>query len=396
MSDRADFGGTAATMDQRLPPVIHVSPNVLTHGGIQTLLTLHRPLPVAQRFVAFFDRGPVISAGYQYQNLDFTWRTPLWQMRRRFARALAPYPGALVIYHNGWGLPLFHDLDGASRRMVALHVDPAYHAAELPYFSGLIDAAQAINPAVQAVVDKILPELAGCRSSFYRVPIESPTSPIIRPMGRPLTLGYAGRVVRAHKRLDRLPAFLQAMRAAGREFRFEVIGDGAYRPALERELAGQAHFHGWLSRADYWRAIARWDAMVFFSDNEGGPIALLEGMAAGALPFYPAQRGSWADVYTPQVNPLCHYPPGDMPALAAAIGRIFALPAVELEALRACARALVAPHTAEQYQAACLEAFRNVWKLPRLSVPRARWPRPTDLLPLGAATRVAPWALRRA
>ena len=300
-----------------------------------------------------------------------------------------------MIYHNGWGLPLFHDLDGARRRAVFLHADPAYHAADLPGFSGLVDAVLAITPAVQSAAARGLPELTGARTSAYRVPIEPP--PILAPRraGRPLTLGYAGRIERAQKRLDRLPEFLRALRATGQEFRFEMIGEGSHRRALEKELAGQVHFHGWVSREEYWRTLARWDGMVFFSENEGGPIALLEGMAAGVLPFYPARGGSWADRYAPQVEALCHYPPDDLAALARSVRQIFQRPAAQLDALREQGRTLVTAHQPEDYMAACLDLIRQTDSAPQISLSRRRVPRAGDWLPLGLVARAAPGVLRK-
>ena len=73
------------------PRVIHVAPRVQARGGIESILALHRQLPQRQAFVALFDRNPPAEAGYV--NLNLNWRTPLWEMRRRFARAMAPQAG---------------------------------------------------------------------------------------------------------------------------------------------------------------------------------------------------------------------------------------------------------------------------------------------------------------
>ena len=248
-------------MSHNSPRVVHITPRVQAHGGTETLHNYHRHLPGEQVFVALFDRAP--ERRLNYINLGFTWRTPLREMRRRFALALAPLAGRLVIYHDGWGLPLFHDLDQSSRRVVMLHSDPAYHAAALPGLAGLIDGALAITPAVQRTVAIALPELVEDRTHHCQVPIELPTERIAKKAGGPLIFGYVGRLERAQKRLDRLPKFIRAMRATGTDFRFELIGDGAYRRTLERELAGQAHLYGWVTRTKYKQVMANWDAVVF-------------------------------------------------------------------------------------------------------------------------------------
>ena len=324
-----------------------------------------------------------------YLNLDFTWRTPLWMMRRRFRRALAPHAGSLVVYHNGWGLPLFHDLDGAARRVVFLHASPAYHAPDLPSMRGLIDGVGGVTPQLRPAWEAALPEVTPDRGALLPIPIAPPLAPApaAKESAGPLVLGYAGRLEFGQKRLDRLAPFLRALEAVGQPYRFEVLGDGSKRRALERRLAGRVHFHGWTPKAEFWRIMAGWDAIVFFSDIEGGPIAVLEAMSQGAIPFYPAIGGGWADIYAPQVDPRCHYPPGDMAALAAAIQQVFQSSFARLAAMRNQARALVAGHREEGYEAACLALLRSVMEQPRISRPRRRRPRVTDLLPLGMVSR---------
>jgi glycosyltransferase involved in cell wall biosynthesis len=373
--------------------VVHVSPRVQARGGIETLHDYHQRLPLPQTFVAFFDRRPTPRSGYI--NLDFNWRTPLWLMRRRFARALATQAGSLVVYHNGWGLPLWHDLDAASRRAVFLHANPAYHAGDLAVQAGLIDWAAGVTPALRDAWNRVLPELTPARTVIVRAPVEAPPMPRgTRQPGEPIVLGCAGRIERGQKRLDRLPALLRALEVAGLSFRFEALGDGALRVPLERKLGRQVRFHGWVPKQEFWRVLAGWDAIVFFTDFEGGAIALFEAMALGVVPFWPAIGGSWGDVYVPQIDPRCYYPPRDMAALAEAIQKVFQSPPGRLDAMRAQARALVADHSSGAYEAACLAWLRTLMELPRISSARRRRPRLTDLLPLGLVTRLAPGALR--
>ncbi|MCW5549622.1 MAG: glycosyltransferase [Opitutaceae bacterium] len=371
--------------------VLHVSPRVQARGGIETLHAFHRAWPGRPEFVALFDRDPLPRSGYA--NLDFTWRTPLWRMRRSFARLLARHPGSLVIYHNGWGLPLLHDLDRAARRVVFLHADPAYHAADLPAFAGLVDGVIGVTPALREPVLRTLRGMTDERLTIVRAPVEVPAGCRARPRGAGLVLGYAGRLERAEKRLDQLPALVAALDRSGLDCRIELLGEGPLRPWLERRLGDRVRLHGWVPKDEFWRIMSGWDAMVMFSEHEGGPIALLEGMALGLIPFYPAQQGSWADVYVPQVDARCHYPPGDMPALARAIGQVMLQPAAQLAATRERAQVLVAGHRREEYESACRGCLRRVAELPRLSQDRRRRFRLTDGLPLGVVTRWVPAAL---
>jgi glycosyltransferase involved in cell wall biosynthesis len=373
--------------------VVHVSPRVQGHGGIESLHAIHRRLPLSQTFVALFDRQS--SAQPDYLNLDFTWRTPLWLMRRRFARALAAHAGSVVVYHNGWGLPLFHDLDAAGRRAVFLHANPAYHAHDLPVFAGLIDGAAGVTPALSDAWSQVLPELTPARTTIVHAPVQAPAMPgSARRPGGPIILGYAGRIERGQKRLDRLPALLRALDDVGLCFRFELLGDGGLCAVLKRKLGSRVRFHGWVPKDEYWRVLAGWDGIVFFSDFEGGAIALFEAMAVGVVPFWPAIEGSWGDIYVPQIDPCCHYPPGDMVTLAQSIQEVFQSPIERLNAMRTHARTLVADRSSDAYETACLVWLHGIMEQPRISAVRRRRPRLTDLLPLGFVTRVAPWALR--
>lgn len=375
------------------PLVVHIAPRVKFGGGIETMLEYYRDLPFEQRFVAFFDRNRPATA--DYLNLDFNWRTPLAVMRRRFGAALAPLAGATVVWHNGWGLPLFADLDGASRRLLFLYADPAYHAPDFPGFRGRVDGVAGIVPALEEAWRAALPELGPERERMIGLPIE------VRPLAaksftrKPFVLGYAGRVERDQKRIDRLPGFLAALERRGVECRFEVLGDGSWRARLERQLGDRVKFHGWQPRADYCRVMDGWDGAVYFSDHEGGPIGVLEAMAAGAIPFYPSHGGGWGDVHAPRVDPLCYYPAGDVEAAARSVAEVFARPAEQLQALSARARQLVLPHAAGDHVRGVAQFIGQIERLPPLGRAPLRRPRLTDLTPLGFATRWAPAWLRR-
>jgi glycosyltransferase involved in cell wall biosynthesis len=356
----------------------------------------HRRLPVAQEFVALVDRQP--AAWDHYVNLNFNWRTTLGRMRREFALALAPHAGSLVIYHNAWCLPLLHDVDGALRRIAACHARPEFHARDLPGSRGLVDGAVGITPAMQPAWSRLLPELAAERACVVPLPIEWPAALPLRNLNEEIVLGYAGRVVREDKRLDRLPDFLHALDATGLRYRFEVLGDGALLPALRAQLGSRVRFYGWTPKDEFSRVLAGWDGIVFFTELEGGPIALLEGMAAGAIPFYPAIGGSVGDVEAPRVDPLCYYPSGDLVQLAANVRDIFTRGVDERRRLRERAQATVVGYTEQNYSAGLIEHLARVAAWPRVSAEggkrRRLW---TDALPLGFVTRVWPrllWSRR--
>jgi glycosyltransferase involved in cell wall biosynthesis len=185
----------------------------------------------------------------------------------------------------------------------------------------------------------------------------------------------------------------------GLPFRIEVVSDGPLRGWLERRLGSDpaVQFLGWQKTADYWRRMQDWDAAVFFSDHEGGPLVLLESMAAGVIPFYPAIGGSLGDEYVPRLDPRCYYRAGDPVAAARALRDVLASPPEFLAGLRSRAQAIAGPHGSGGYEAVFGEFIRRIAVLPRIS----REPGPgrperlTDWLPLGLITRAFPAALWR-
>lgn len=374
--------------------LVHVSPRVQARGGVEALHLHHREWRVRQHFVALFDREAEPTA--DYTNVNATWKMPLWKLRREFARAMAPHAGGVVIYHHLWGLPLFHDMDGAGRRVVNCLGAPSYHAAELRASHGLVDGAMGITPALEACWRATLPELAEERCAIVSTPVAVPAElqPRRSEDRKEIVIGYAGRLERRHKRVDRLPRFLRELRSRGRRFRFEMLGDGPWREKLEREVGATVTFHGWTKKEEFWRVMSGWDAVVFFSEMEGGPIALMEGCAVGAIPFFPAIGGSLGDLYAPKVDPRCYYRPGDMRALAEAVDTVFAQSPGQIAAARARAQGIVAAHREGRYRSEFMDFVATIAAKPRIATVRRRRPRITDALPLGLVTRIAPWALR--
>lgn len=379
-----------------IPAVVHVAPRVRPRGGIESLIAHLQEHPGASARVGLFDPREDEPGGSV--GLGATWRTPLWLMRRRLRAALAPHPGALVIYHNGWGLPLFHADDRAARRVVLLHADPVYHRSDLPSLTGLFDGVLGSCPGLRALWSGEQPLFPADRAEVFRMPLNFPPAAARGESraGGPLVLGYAGRIERAQKCLHLLPGLVRELEARGVDFRFEVVGEGSLRRWLETQTGPRVRYLGWVEpNAAYLRTLAAWDAAVYFSDHEGGPIALLEAMACGALPFYPRGHGSWADHYVPQVDPRCHYRPGDIRSLAEAIIALLTDDPARRAARRVAASRLVSGHEVRQFQEQCAEFCARIARLPRISVARSRRPRWTDLLPLGFVTRALPSALRK-
>jgi glycosyltransferase involved in cell wall biosynthesis len=131
-------------------------------------------------------------------------------------------------------------------------------------------------------------------------------------------IGIVGRLVpiKNHR------LFLEAARSmvdSGSPARFVVVGDGEMADSLrktaeEMGIADRTLFLGW--RKDMVPVYAGLDLLALSSDNEGTPVALIEGMAAGAPVVATAVGGVPDVVRNGSTGRLV--PPGDAAAMARA------------------------------------------------------------------------------
>ena len=348
-------------------------------------------------FLSYFDKGEPAGSPFpsaNYHGLGIRGMTSLGEARRKFAQAAGRVDQPTVVYHSCWGTRLFGPVDGSTRRIAMIHNSEACFGEFLQDLVGWFDGLLCSSANAADDLMKYLPELSRNRIGFAAVPLnkvfwETPRQPLIA--GGPLALGYAGRIEKIQKRLDRLPEFLRVCDSIGLPVTFEVVGEGTYEPALRQALASdrRVNFRGKLEGQAYVDAVSRWSASVYFSDYEGGPIGLLEPMARGVIPFFPALTGSFADRYAPQVDPVCHYPPGNMLALAEAICLIFTKTPDEIAALRDRSAGLVLGHTEEIYHGRASDFIRKIQGLPRISEvsPKNAIGFPSTSLPLGLVSR---------
>jgi glycosyltransferase involved in cell wall biosynthesis len=132
-----------------------------------------------------------------------------------------------------------------------------------------------------------------------------------------------------HRTLLRAIALLPA------DHRILVVGDGPLRPALQRYaddlgIAGRTLFTG--SVANPYPLMRRVGVIALTSAEEGFGLVAVEAAALG-VPFVGSHIGGLAEVCALLAQPT--FPPGDSPALARTISRLFAHrpPAVPAESL---------------------------------------------------------------
>ena len=183
--------------------------------------------------------------------------------------------------------------------------------------------------------------------------------------GAPVVLLYAGRVSK-EKGLSLLPDVAARLGRAGVAHRWVIVGDGAYRPELERRLPG-AVFTGTLDRRDVARSMASADVFVFPSCTDTAGNVVLEAQACG-LPVVVSDQGGPRENMQAGVTGRVSRG-GDAGDLADAVIDL-ASSRARRGAMSAAARRYAESRRWEQAFAPLYDAYREVAAQPRSARPR--------------------------
>ena len=357
---------------QIMIPVTHYVSHFAPLGGVQTLLRRHLESDAKQGLdtdvVAVFDPHP--ASHPRVSGLGLNWKSTVASARKKFSACLREAGKPTAVYHNLWGVPFLADLDGADRRIGVMHVYPSALRDCLAGNTGLLDGVLCVSQPLKELVHRYLPDLEASRVAILPLPISRCLVQVQRrPLpGRPLVIGVSGRLVKEQKRIDRLPKLVSVLDQKRVNYRLELLGDGPDQIWLERQFAGHAKvvFHGRKSGDEYWKIVASWDAILFTSDFEGLPLALLEAMSAGVLPVYPRIE-SGADSYVRGVNPEFLYELDDCNRVAAILSEIRSSDEPRLEFWREACRRAAEPHAGDAYDRVYADFVRKMREAPKIS-----------------------------
>ncbi|HEX6944042.1 MAG TPA: glycosyltransferase family 4 protein [Gemmatimonadaceae bacterium] len=182
---------------------------------------------------------------------------------------------------------------------------------------------------------------------------------------------YLGRL----KRYKAVDLVLRGFaRAAIPGARLEIAGAGDYRPALERlasslDLGDRVTFLGRISEAEKLRLLRRAWALVFTSPKEGWGITNLEAAACGTAVIASDSPGIRESVRNGETGFLVGH--GDVPALAAAMGRLAADRSLA-ERLGTQGRSFATTFTWERTASETARHLHQVIEEPRLEEPRLK------------------------
>ena len=146
----------------------------------------------------------------------------------------------------------------------------------------------------------------------------------LEPRDHQCNVLFVGRLA-PEKNLELWLAVAQRVVAVMPDAQFNIIGDGALRPALEartRQLGLDASvtFHGATPRADLPNVYARASVLLLTSDHEGFGRVLVEAMAAGVAVVSTQTAGAQEVLGAGEVGILA--PVGDAEALATGVLRL--------------------------------------------------------------------------
>lgn len=351
-------------------------------GGVEAILRGHweneAKYGLDSNLIIFFE--PPDQTIERVEFLGFTADTTIRKARNAFANAIAKHRPEICIYHGSWGLHYFVDLDACDRRVIFIHGTPPNYPAWIRFFQHWADGIVSESEPQHRQTLEELPGLDPVRLPRLFTPYFPPPSAAAHaPLkDRPFVIGYCGRITTHEKRLDRTPAFVKALEEAGINYRFELTGGGDLEEGLKEEFRGNSRvaFLGRLSRDDFWKTLASWDASILFSDAEGTPISILETMDRGIIPIMPGIN-SGADYYARLLGEEFVYTPHDFTQVAKIIRSLQSRSPAEIDAIRQKSRDLVSPHRPENYFEGFASFIDQVLKLPRRSsnvAARRPWP----------------------
>lgn len=310
------------------------------------------------------------------------YRMPTENLYAVLARVHAALPrgGGVLVSNDLVELAALHVHDPGRMVVQLLHGDHDYYYDLAARHESVVDVWVAYSRAMYDGLCRRLPHRA---ADVHYLPYGVPLPVRVRT-GRqgPLRLVFAGRVEDGQKGVFDLPRIDAALRAAGVDVEWTVIGDGPDGARLKaRWTDRRIAWTGALPHAEVLRRLPDFDVFVLPTRAEGLPVALAEAMGAGLVPVVSDVASGVPELVEP--GSTGYRPPvGDVAAFAAALVDL-ATNRERLEQMSRAARALALARFDPVSRVAAYQALYARWRELR---------RPWRPAPLPYRTRLdRPW-----
>lgn len=210
-----------------------------------------------------------------------------------------------------------------TRLVTCVHGQNLGPLRDIETYASFIDQAVAVS---MRAADE-LHALSSLTGRVAHIPTGVP-APLVPPPPRSLlaNIGYVGRLDVREKRAADLVPLAKLLR--GSNVRLHIVGDGPDAAAILGELvepirSGAVVYHATLTRDRLYEDIyPALDALLIFSESEGGPIAAWEAMIHGVVPVVSDFSGRLAEGVIRHAYNSLVFPVGDVEAATNAVLRL--------------------------------------------------------------------------
>ena len=358
------------TLDYGGLPVLHLFHQFSSVGGVESVLRHHYEcdpkIGVDSDLIIYLDEQS--SSRDRVHCLEIRPDEKIANISQKLEAVTAKRPDRTAIYHLPWGFRFFCPHDHAKRRILMIHSEAPILKRFLKRNAHFLDGVLCVNQQIREIAQGVLRDFPAERIGQVNYPIKPPLGEReTETIASPVRLGFIGRLHIEQKRIERIPGFCAELERLGVNYHLAIIGDGANRDVLETSQAShQLELKGLLHGTDYWNVLRKLDCLVYFSDYEGTPISMLEGLSQGIIPIYP-KIGSGGDSYVEKIDPALLYPSGDAAAAAAIVRRLTNFNPRQIAELRQRCRALAESHSLANYLKQTFDFTQRISQMPRTS-----------------------------
>lgn len=207
-----------------------------------------------------------------------------------------------------------------SSKVIAFVVHDEWYIQNAARYSFLIDIFIAHNPAIFALLNRILPDR---KQDIYYLPYGISLAKQVRQSNQtePLKLLFIGRLHALKGILD-IPVMDDILKENGIHCEWTIVGDGPEKENLYKAIEGRSNFRHFspATNEEVLDIASKQDVFVLPSRLEGLPVSLLEAMSAGLVPVIGNFNEGISTVVTPEIGFVL--PLGDTKAFTESISKL--------------------------------------------------------------------------